>query len=421
MSMNGSWNIPGYPDGRSARYAVMLLFLLLFTEGYTTAAEIFTGTQDPDSLLVFRFLQEEVELPDPGTTFNVLEIINNHDQPIEGVVRIGGPEGWRFIGPTEDTIALPPGGSRLIPVRVSIPRNTVGGVSFVIGAELFGKDLYDYTNAYISIERKTRWDMRLSTGRVFISDFRPYGEFLVTLDNSGNSNEMVKLSFELGGLLEFRDPPEADSFLYVDLPAYGDTTLRFEIRRRTDLRYSREQALEGRWRSTSVGMQASTPERSRYGSVSAIPLVSNTVNDLPARSSPLNAEVTVYNLLSQQRKKMSARVYGKVLFPKAQQVAYSLGYYNLYFDPEMNRGLDLYQQLRYMVRYNDPGSEVWMGDRLGVGELHTLTGRGVRAFHRLNEQHTVYLNVIQNPYARNIGGFAGYGGYYRNISWQTGV
>ena len=103
----------------------------------------------------------------------------------------------------------------------------------MIGAELFGKDLYNYANAYVSIERKSRWDMRLNTSQVYLSDFQPYGEIAISLNNTGNSNELIKLSFDMGGLLEFRDALEADSFLYVDLPAYKDTTLVVQIQHKT--------------------------------------------------------------------------------------------------------------------------------------------------------------------------------------------
>ncbi|MCK4751133.1 MAG: hypothetical protein KAT15_28940, partial [Bacteroidales bacterium] len=360
-------------------------------------------THEPDSLIVFRFLREEAELDQPGSFFNVLELKNNGNDELAGLIRVSSPDGWSFIGPSTDTLTLRPGEARLFPVRISIPKNTVGGVSYVIGAELFGQDLYNYANAYISIVRKSRWDMRLNTSQLYLSGFKPYGELLISLNNTGNSNELIKLSFDMGGLLEFREAPEADSFLYVDLPAFKDTTVPFRIQRRTDLNYAARQSLAGSWRSSSLNIEASTFDRRHSGSVRATPLESRYVNERPIRNSPLNAEVTMYNLLSHQRKKASTRIYGKILFPEAQQLNYSLGYYNLYFDPTMNRNVDIYQQLRYMVKYTDPRSMVWLGDRLGVGELHTLTGRGIRASHQLSDQHTVFLNVVQNPYGRNIG------------------
>jgi hypothetical protein len=376
---------------------------------------------DPDSLLVFRFMKSEAELPEPGSYFNVLEIRNNSQEPVSGLVRFDCPDAWRFIGSSMDTLTLLPGATRLMPVRISIPGNTLGGISYVIGAELFGEKLYNYANSYISIQRKSRWEMRLNTNQVYISEFKPYGEVFVSLNNSGNSDELVKLSFDMGGMIEFRDEIEADSFLFVDVPAYKDTSIRFRIQERNDLSYAEMQSLKYRWKSRSLIIQASTTDQSSYGSVRTTPLESHTVNRLPILNSPLNTEVTIYNLMSQQRKKMSARVYGKVLFPKAQQLTYSVGYYNLYFDPEMNRGIDLYQQLRYMVRYDDPRSMVWLGDRLGVGTLHTLTGRGIRATHELNDRNRIMLNVIQNPFGKNIGGFAGYGGTIGDVGWNTGL
>ncbi|MCK5134369.1 MAG: hypothetical protein KAR19_01175 [Bacteroidales bacterium] len=403
-------------SGLLLRVVVPTLFLSVF---FSTALN--GQVADPDSLLIFRFLKNDSEIPEPGAYFNVLEIRNNNDEPVSGLLRLGGPDGWKFIGPSLDTIILQPGGSMLFPVRISIPKNTPGGVSFVIGAELFGPDLYNYANSYISIQRKSRWDMRLSTSQVYISDFKPYGDLSIFLSNSGNSTELVKLSFDMGGLLEFREKIEADSFLFVDLPAYQDTTILFKIQRKSDLTYATEQALKGSWRSSSVNIEASTTDRLLYGSVRATPLESSIINKIPMRNSPLNTDVTMYNLLSQQRKKASVRVFGKILFPEAQQLNYSLGYYNLYFDPAMNRNIDLYQQLRYMIKYTDPRSMIWLGDRLGVGELHTLTGRGVRASHQVNDRNVVYLNVVQNPYSRNIGGFAGYGGFIGNMSWNTGL
>ncbi len=417
--MNWSLNIDRKTPGDSGllRWFMMtFMFLWVAFSGTTVAQE-----PEPDSLLVFRFLKLDTEIAKPGSYFNVLEIKNNDDKPVTGLVRFGTPDGWHFIGPSTDTLSLQPGGTRLVPVRISIPKNTLGGISFVIGAELFGPDLYNYANAYISIQRKSRWDMRLNTSQVYISDYQPAGELTISLSNTGNANELVKLSFEMGGLLEFREELEADSFLFVDLPAYQDTALLFKIQRKTEISYAERQALKNSWRSKSLGIEASTPDRSLYGSVRATSLESSFINKLPLRNSPLNAEATIYNLLSQRRKKMSMRAYGKVLFPESQQLNYSLGYYNLYFDPERNRDVDLYQQLRYMVKYTDQTSMIWLGDRLGVGELHTLTGRGVRATHRINERHTASLNVIQNPYSRNIGGFAGYEGYLGDVTWNTGV
>lgn len=419
--MMGFWNIYRNDQPASGEFSWYRISLALFFLITMIPCRVSAQEANQDSMLIFRFLKTDAEVSKPGTYFNVLEVINNRTHSLYGLVRLDCPDSWRFIGPATDTLTLPPGGTKLIPVRISIPGNTIGGISFVVGAELFGEDLYSYANSYISVKRKSRWEMRLSTKQVYLSDFAPYGEVFVTINNTGNSNELVKLSVDLGGLLEFRDKIEADSFLYVDVPAYRDTSLRFRLQRRSNLTYAENQSLKSSWSARNLDIKASTADHTDYGSVRATPLESSMINSHPIQNSPLNAEVTIYNLLSQQRKKASVRLFGKVFFPEGQQLSYSLGYYNLYFDPEMNRDIDLYQQLRYMIKYNDIRSMVWIGDRLGMGNLHTLTGRGVRATHQLNQRNRVMLNIVQNPYAKNIGGFAGYGGMIGDVAWNTGV
>ncbi len=404
--------------GRTGDPLFRIPFMLLFFV-WTASASAQPGGSD--SLMIFRFTKGEAELPEPGTWFNVLEIANNGDDPLTGVLHIDGPDGWHFIGSSPDSLTLSPGSSMLIPVRVSIPRNTQGGISFVIAAEFISPDLYNYTNAYLSIRKVTGWDMYLPETEIYLSDFRPEGEVSVQLVNSGNSDELIKLSFDMGGLLKFREAPEADSFLFVDVPAHADTTITLDIGRKQDLTYAVEQALNRNWRARSLYIRASTPEIQRTGSVRATTLESERLSRISMLNTPFNVEVFMHNLLSRQPKKASLKAFGRVLFPDEQQLDYSVGYYNLYFDPEMNRNSDLLKQLRYMIRYRDPRSDVLIGDRLGVGMLHTLSGRGARLHHDLENGNRIMLHVIQNPFARNIGGFAGYQGNLQGVTWNSGL
>jgi hypothetical protein len=247
------------------------------------------------------------------------------------------------------------------------------------------------------------------------------GSFRLSLENKGNSNELIKLKFEKGELLRFQTFIEADSILFIELPAYTDTLLNFNISQRKDLSYAETRALQQNWRSTSVYIEASTTEKKEYSGIRVVPLESTKYNTLPLRSSPLNLDLTLFNLLSYQRPKTSVRVHGKVLFPEQQQVQYSFGMFNLYFDPEMYENLDLYQMLRFMVRYNDPKTQVWIGDRLGTGNLHTMTGRGVRAQHTIKDNYNIYFNLIQNPYGPNIGSFVGFNTMLGKVAVNTGV
>jgi len=385
---------------------IKIALLLLFPLSGLWSQEI----PGADSLFVFEFLRQDVELEKAGSYFNVLVMRNQGRKDISGVFYLDKPEGWNLIGPPGDSIHLAPGEERLVPVRISIPGQTLGGISYVIGAEIFGENTYNYANAYVSLERRSRWDMHLPTTQIFLSDFRPEGEVSISLDNTGNANEMIRLDFDLGGLLEFKTEVEADSFLFVEVDAQSDTTLKLSLARKKDLSYLEQRTLKNSWKARSLGIKASTFDKERHASVRATPLESRVHNLKPIFNAPLNVEANLYNLLSDRRKKSSVRVYGKILFPEEQQLAYSVGYHNIYFTPEMYGEFDLYSQLRYSIRYNDPRSEIWLADRLGTGTIHTLTGRGVRSRHEFSERNGIKLNIIQNPYANAIGVHAGYPG-----------
>lgn len=409
--------------GRSTRclgrIQLSLVFILLISASFSraiTAQEI-----SSDSMLVFRFLAAETKLHRPGTCFNVLEITNNHDEAIQGIVRFAYPEHWQIIGPDTDTLDLAPGSSRHIPVRIAMPPNILGGISYVIAGEFFGEQIYAYNSTYISVARKSQWDMYLTHSEIFLSEFRPSGDVGVRLSNSGNSSELIKLSFAPGRLIELRDKPEADSFLYVDLPAHRDTLLMLGISRRKDLSHAEERALIRNWRASSMNIEASSLDRSTSAAVRATRLESRVINKKPLLQAPLNLELFQYNLLSQQPKKLTAKAFGTILFPEDQMLNYFLGYYNLYYDPEINRNQEVIDHIRYNVRYRDKRSEVRISDRLGVGTLHTLSGRGVSAMHDFEDAGQMNLNVIQNPYAKDFGGFIGYGGNLKGVYLSGGM
>jgi len=374
-----------------------------------------------DSLIQIRFLAEETHLHQPVSCFNILEITNRSDQPVTGIVRVSSPERWQIIWPQEDTIALNAGDSQRLPVRISMPGDILGGIAYVITGEFFNNEVYASSSTYISTQQRSRWDMRLTTSQVYLTDFRPQGDLGILLTNTGNSSELIKLSFKPGHLLELKEKPEADSFFYVNLPAHQDTLLQLAIVRRSDLNYGQERAFSQNWRASTLDIHASTLDQHKQATVRATNLNSVKINKKPLLQAPLNLEAFQYNLLSDQPKKLTLKAFGTVLFPEDQMLDYFAGYYNLYFNPALNRDLDPFRQLHYSIRYTDPRSEIWINDRHGVGTLHTLSGRGIRVMHDFTQAGRVQLNVIQNPYEKNIGAHAGYIGMVGKVNLSGGL
>lgn len=412
---------PCYSTFSPFRLMPVLVMFLLVTSVFKPAYGQGNSMDPAENGILFEFVKTDTVLPSSGPYFNVLRIRNNRDEAFSGAFRITLPEGWNAIGNTGTEISLAPGEIYLFPVRITIPPTVIGGISYLINAEIRGGDYYDYNSAYVSVAPLSRWDMYVPVKEVYLSEYKPRGTFSVALENSGNSNEMIKLSFDTGALLEYVNPMENDSVLFVEMPAYSDTVIEFTIRERPGLSYAEQRAMINNWRSSSIYIVASTPEYSRSAGIRALPLESENFNDIKLKNSPLNIDMTLNNLLSYQMPKVSAKVTGKILFPEMQQLQYNVGIYNLYFNAERNRNIDLMRQLRFMMRYSDRNTSVEIGDRMGLGELHTLSGQGIRAQHTINDEHTVYFNAANNPFNKNVGVHTGYSTAIRNLGINTGV
>jgi len=377
------------------------------------------GAETP---LLFEFVKGDVELPSSGSFFNVVRVENRSEREFSGVVRITVPEGWQMIGGGTAEIGLLPGEEKLIPIRISVPPGVLGGISYTINAELRSENqYYDYTTAYVSIAPISNWDFDIDSRKIFLSDFKPQGNFVVSLSNKGNTNEMIKLKFNTGDLLEYVNPLQNDSLLFVELPAFRDTLISFSVRERTGLSYAEKRTLIDNWRATSIILTASTQEQSRSAGIKVSQLESQLLQDRRYTNSPLNVDLSLNNLLSTQLPKMAMRVNGRILFPETQQLRYNVGLNNIYFDQERNSDFDLYRQLRFRLNYLDQNTSVNIGDRIGTGELHSLTGQGIEAQHSLNDNSTFFLNAVNNINSNSVGVYAGYSREIMGIALKSGL
>jgi hypothetical protein len=400
---------------------LLLLFLFVFFYSIPLSAQLQQddGAEPP---VRFEFVKGDIELSSSGSFFNVIRLENRSEEEFSGAIRITAPDGWHLIGGGAAEIDLWPGEEKLIPFRISVPPGVLGGISYTINAELRSEDqYYDYTTAYVSIAPVSKWDFKIDSKNIYLSDFKPQGDFVVRLSNKGNTNEMIKLRLNTGDLLEYVNPLQNDSLLFVELPAFRDTMIRFSVRERTGLSYAEERTLINNWRASSIILTASTPEQSRSAGIRVSPLESQLLQDRRYTNSPLNIDLSLNNLLSSQMPKMGLKVNGRILFPESQQLQYNVGLTNIYFNQERNSNFDLYRQLRFRLNYSDKSTSVEMGDRMGTGELHTLNGQGIRAQHTLNDNSTFFLNVANNPNSKNIGVHTGYSRSIKGVALKSAV
>ncbi len=405
---------------RAFRYLLLFFLPLLVHPEILTAQTRQNG--NTETTILFEFVKKEIELSSSGSFFNAVKLENNSDEPFSGAVRITVPEGWSIIGGGFAEVELLPGEEKLLPFRISVPPGALGGISFTINGEVRGEEnYYDYATSYVSLVPISKWDFRIDSKNIYLSDFKPQGDFVVRLSNKGNTNEMIKLSFNTGDLLEYVNPLQNDSLLFVELPAFRDTVITFTVKERTGLSYAEERSLINNWRASSILLMASTQDQSRSASIRISPLESQRLKDRKYSNSPLNVDLTLNNMLSAQLPKMTMRLNGRIFFPESQQFQYNVGVNNVYFNQERNSDFDLSRQLRYRLKYTDERTAVEMGDRMGVGELHSLNGQGIRARHTLNDNSTVFVNAATNLVTKNIGVYAGYSRVVKGVALKSGL
>ncbi len=396
-----------------------LLLVIIITAPANLSSQV-TSTGSNEGSIFFEFVRNETILPGPGSFFNVVVLVNHTDESFSGRLGISGPDGWRIIGGDSFQLELSPGEELQIPLRMVVPHGMLGGVSYAVNAELRSTEYYDYTTSYVSLKPVSKWSIHLDKDQVFLSDFSPSGDFRIQLSNKGNSNEMIKLSFDTGDLLEYVHPMPNDSLVFIELPAYKDTVIVFSVREKQELSYAEQRALINDWRAMSIRILASTPEQKRSAGIRIVPLESQLLRDRRFKDSPLNIDLSLNNLLSFQQPKMTVRMDGKILFPESQVLQYNVGMNNIYFDSDRNSDFDLYRQLRFRLQYNDIRTSVRMGDRLSVGDLHAMNGQGIRAQHALNDNSTVFFNAVNNPISKNFAFFTGYQRAIKGVVLNTG-
>ena len=87
----------------------------------------------------------------------------------------------------------------------------------------------------------------------------------------------------------------------------------------------------------------------------------------------------------------------------------------------MNREIDLYSNCGIWSGIQIPVP--WYGWVTGWGWVSYIPSRAGVFGHIMTWRTMAYsiCNVVQNPYAKNIGGFAGYQGLIGNVYWNTGL
>lgn len=343
-----------------------------------------------------QFIKHKVEQSADSIYFNVCKFINTTNSPISGKIRINVPNGWHLIANPSMEITLEANDSISLPVRLSIPRNAVGGMAYVIDASFEAKDGYYSGAAYIKIPLKTKWDMYLATTTIYFNEYFETVQFDLHVKNQGNAPELINLQFEVGKLLDVIEVNENKKDYFVKVPPQTDTIYTYTVIR-AQLTEDKRAFYNQIWDESTIKVKAisGTTNKSRRDMLWVRDLDNEYIHNRQEKYSPLNLEANVFNLLSSNQPKVNLGAYGHLQFKGEHDLNYIFQARNLFYP--QNGALNYFQNpnnYTFRIVYR------WSDDLVAeVGEIfnntmHSLRGWGVKAKYNISENDEVNASYI---------------------------
>ncbi|MEK6616107.1 MAG: SPOR domain-containing protein, partial [Bacteroidota bacterium] len=365
---------------------------------------------------VMEFVKEKTEHAPDSIFFNILKITNNNGKPIQGVVRISVPIGWKVISEEETVVDIPSNSSGYIPIRVSLARTAVGGVSYLVNATLnSNRKLFPDKNqtsisktCYITIPKKTSWDIIPLQHTVYFNRYVEYSPLKILLTNKGNGTEIVKIDLEIGSSLTMYGSLGKRYFTSIELKPHSDSILSFPIKYISSdesIQRSRD------FRSLTVRATATVDKVIKRTSVNFKYLESVYNNVLAEQVYPLNIEVQMQNLLSQSLPRMSVSADGNIYFKNDHALDYFVRFSGIAFSGYTDAGdfseKVFWRQSRFRAHYDAGRWEAFAGDvgGSGIGMIGT-GGRGIGGNYQINKKHnisgTLTTGINHSLYSGNV-------------------
>lgn len=351
--------------------------------------------------------------------FNALKIVNTTQRIISGTVRFNLPDGWRLFGLNDGKQKINPLDTVYVPIQISPVFDALGGITYILNASFKTPEKTYSANSYLTIPETSSWLMEIEKSSIFVSDENPGASLFIKLSNKGNTNELIKLEYAPGKLIQMGAGSNEHFTDYINLPAFRDTVIEKPFTYRLKLSSADRERFENNWRESTVITTGSTDSRTIVLSNIVKKLNSDYTLQRYQRNSPLNFDYNIYNIMSNQEIRNNLRLYGSILFPKNREIQYNAGLQNIFFSRSSNQSFDVNRQLIYNVRYIDKSNNVLLGYNVFGGSLHSVNGRGVVGSFSANKTNQFSYTLTQNPFTDNIGGNVGYNTTIKNVSFNT--
>lgn len=368
-----------------------------------------TATEREELELIF--IKEIVEQSPDSLYFNILRIENNTEKSISGTLRITLPDGFRLISFSNMKYSVNPDSSIAIPIRVSIPYKALGGQTYVVNS-LFSYDENNVNKScYIKIPEKRKWRMETEQSDIYLNNIRSSSELIVNLFNDGNTEELVKLDFEVGKLLNIPSLTGLEKTRYIKLAASYDTSITYTVNYANNLRADEKNRLEQIWIESQVSIKGSNEKYSKTGR-HYFKMLENNYNGDTFRKSPFGLELQSINLMSDAPARFNISSFGTVLLNNEQEVEYFFSGRHFQLNPFSEQDLSFARNTYFYARYTGDNFDLYLGDNIRGSQISGGFGRGMNAKYFIGK-NTLGLSASTSKFTRD---YSGSFSYSREIS-----
>jgi len=377
---------------------IYLLLILLFS--FVIGQNILAQNTLKKGDLEVRFLKDQVEVDQGKSFFDILYIKNKTDKPVSFNVQFNTPKDWKLIGSSYEKITLQAYGETSIPVRVSLSKNTNGGIGYAIVAVINDDKGSVYHTIYAFVKIPVISDIKIKTNKTsaYFNQKQLKSDFTIIIENTGNIDEIVGIQFAPDPSLTVRKDHETIKFDNVTIKSGKTLRLNYDVKLNEETDYKRYNIHKLR---INLRVKDSLIKKSIWFKY----IDWRFKNETPEYKKPLNLQLIASNIFGNASPIYYGRVYGNILFNNQKDIYYSFRNY------KRNNSDDLWINSRNELKFNSKNTSVFLGDYTGNLE-HSMYGRGIAVSQKIGKSVFVKgvftQRLIQNSknygllYSQNI-------------------
>ena len=353
---------------------------------------------------------------------NVVRIKNNSSREVSFNINISAPDGWKQIFSRASRYTLSPQDSIFIPVNLTPQKSNGGRVNHVINAFLTDENGTQFASAiwYMSIKQESNWSISALSTKVFFLNGSDSAHFALRLQNQGNAEEKIKLSFLTDKRIKVLDPANPFGkleYYNLRLPANRDTIITFTASRTKQLQTTLREDV-GNYSGTvpndvlpvKITAQNETEDNTTTkvwrGTVDFVKATAEAqLREHQSASLPLTVEATIDNIMDNSTI-LNLSLYGNAMFDKGRSLNYR--FQTFFFDNFFH-----YQPFfgnSHYVGYTSPKTSLEVGDINGNATLgYNNSGKGVKASQEVVKNNILSAFYVQAPTLFNSTNRSSYG------------